>query len=100
MAKSSTAIAIGTYVVVTTVHRGVFGGVLVSREGDEVTLDQARVCVYWSAETRGFVGLAVTGPLPGSRVSAAAERMCIPGVTAIVACTEEAQKAWEVAPWK
>jgi len=41
----SGSIETGKYVVVTTSHRGVFGGVLKSRDGDEVTLDEARVCV-------------------------------------------------------
>jgi hypothetical protein len=87
------------YVVVTTEYKGVFWGRLESREGNEVTLTGARVCVYWSPETRGFVGLAVTGPMPGSRVSAACPRMAITAVTSITECTEEAVALWEEGPW-
>jgi hypothetical protein len=89
----------GSYVVVTTTHRGVFAGKLVERNNDEVVLDEARVCVYWSQATRGFVGLAVTGPQSGSRVSAAAPRMLVPNVTAILACTDEAKANWESGKW-
>lgn len=89
-------------VVVTTEHRGVFFGYEVSRnvEGRVVTIEKARVCVHWSAETKGFVGLAVTGPLPGSRVSLGAPEMTLTGVTSITECTPEAIAAWEASPWK
>ena len=90
----------GQYVVVTTAHRGVFGGKFVSRDGDEVTLTDARVCVHWSSQTRGFIGLAATGPLDGSRVSTAAPQMIICAVTSIVVCSDEARARWEGAPWK
>lgn len=93
-------IVAGAYVVVTTARRGVFGGVLKSRDGDEVTLTDARVCVHWSSQTRGFIGLAATGPLDGSRVSAAAPQMVVCAVTSIVECTDDARARWEAGPWK
>jgi hypothetical protein len=86
-------------VVVTTKHRGVFFGTLESREGTECVLSDARVCVYWSQKTRGFVGLAATGPLTGSRVSPAAPRMEIVDITAILHCSDEAVKQWEEGQW-
>lgn len=88
------------YVLVTTAHRGVFAGFLKNREGDEVTLTQARVCVFWSKEVKGFVGLAVSGPIGSSRVSQAAEELTLTSVTSIAKCTEAAQQVWEKAPWK
>jgi len=45
------------------------------------------------------VGLAVTGPLKGSRVSKACPRMIVPHVTSILECTDDARKLWEDAPW-
>ena len=90
---------VGTYVVVTTTHRGVFAGRFVSRAGDEITLTDARVCVYWSATVRGFIGLAVTGPLSGSRVSLAAKKLTLPGITSIIECSPEATKQWESGTW-
>jgi len=89
----------GQYVVVTTEHRGVFGGRFVARQDREITLADARVCLYWSRETKGFIGLAVTGPLSGSRVSSAARRLIVTGVTSITLATEEAEKCWEEGPW-
>ena len=90
----------GQYVVVTTQHRGVFGGVLVERVGEsEVVLADARVCIHWSSETRGFIGLAVTGPLNGSRVSQPAPQLILTGVTSVAACTDAARQQWEAAPW-
>jgi len=89
-------------VVVTTEHRGVFFGRELSRDmgARVVVIQQARVCVHWSAGTKGFVGLAVTGPLEGSRVSLGAPEMTLTGVTSITKCSPEAVAAWEAAPWK
>ena len=89
------------YVVVTTDlnRRGVFGGILESAKGDAAVLRDARMCVYWSRETKGVVGLAAIGPQEGSRISAPAPRIEINGVTAIMDCTPEARALWESAPW-
>jgi hypothetical protein len=57
-------------VVVTTKDRGVFFGYVT---GDvcraRQKLKRGRNCVYWAANTKGFMGLANTGPLEGARVS-------------------------------
>ena len=89
----------GQYVVVTTKHRGVFGGYLATRDGTECVLEQARVCVSWNVETKGFVGLAAKGPQPGCKISDAAPRMEILDITAILTCSAAAQEAWESGPW-
>ena len=86
-------------VVVTTKHRGVFFGTLESRDETEVVLTDVRVCVYWSKGTKGFVGLAVTGPMQGSRVSLAAPRMDVLDVTAVLYCSEAAIAQWESVQW-
>lgn len=86
-------------VVVTTAHRGVFFGELERRDGTEVVLVNARNCLYWSKETKGFVGLAATGPLSGSRISPAAPKLELVGVTAVLHCSEEAAKRWEDGAW-
>lgn len=90
---------LGTYVLVTTSSRGVFAGVLKSNSGDRVTLTEARNCIYWSRETRGFLGLAERGPQKGSRVGPAVPEIELLGVTAMTRCTPEARKAWEAQPW-
>lgn len=90
---------IGKHVVVSTVHRGVFFGVLESRNDLELTLTDARMCVYWDKVTRGFVGLAAVGPTGGSRVSFACPRLTLTGITAIIECSDEATKKWLEGPW-
>jgi hypothetical protein len=86
-------------VVVTTIHRGVFFGELLSEDGDVVGLKDARNCAYWPVETRGFLGLAFSGPPKGSKVGQAAPSLTLRGVTSISECTPEAVEKWESAPW-
>lgn len=89
------------YVVVTTDHtrRGVFAGELESREGGDVVLLNAQMCVYWSAATRGVLGLAATGPADGSRVGPIVPRIELNGVTAVIDMTDEARERWVSMPW-
>lgn len=89
----------GDKVVVTTKHRGVFFGTLSKRNGDTITLKDCRNCLYWPKTVKGFLGLAVTGPLDGSRVGPAAIEVELFGVTSIDLCSDEAVKAWESEPW-
>ena len=85
-------------VLVTTEHRGVFFGYTDDTSGDIIKLRAARNCIYWPAEQKGFLGLADKGPLRGSRIGPAAD-LELRKITAVAACTEEAVKAWEAAPW-
>ena len=90
------------HVVVTTdeSRRGVFSGQLETNDGaGNVILLNARMCIYWSRETRGVLGLAATGPAKGSRVSPAVPRIVLNGVTSIMDMTEQAIQAWEEEPW-
>lgn len=47
-------------VLVTTEHRGVFFGYATETDGETITLKNARNCVYWSSDVKGFLGLAST----------------------------------------
>lgn len=86
-------------VVVTTDKRGVFFGTLINHDGNCVDLADARNCLYWSAETRGFIGLAAIGPQPGSRIGPAAPSIHLIGVTSIIECTPIAIQQWESDLW-
>ena len=90
-----------TPILVTTAHRGVFFGYFDSSEsaGEIVTLTKARNVLYWSEETKGFMGLASMGPMPGSRVGPSVESLRLHGVTAVLRVSDEAVKCWESAPW-
>ena len=85
-------------VLVTTAHRGVFFGYAADTEGETIELKRARLCVYWSADCRGFMGLASDGPTKGCKIGPAAD-ITLRSITAVVEVTPEAVKAWEKAPW-
>lgn len=88
-------------VVVTTEHRGVFFGNLESENGTEktVSLAAAQMCVYWSQDVKGVLGLAATGPSKNCRVTPAVPKIKLEKVTAIIDTTDEAVKAWATRPW-
>lgn len=86
-------------VIVCTDKRGVFFGYAEKTDGDPITLTKARMCVYWSAATKGVLGLAATGPASGSKVGTAVPSIELRGITAVMDMTPEAVEAWERGPW-
>lgn len=86
-------------VIVTTEHRGVFFGYATDIGGDTIELKRARLCLYWSTDVKGFMGLAATGPSASCRIGPAAD-IVLRKITAVLSVTPEAVKAWEGAPWK
>ena len=87
-------------VLVTTEFRGVFFGYMTDLPKDSsVTLKRAQNCVYWSADLKGFMGLASTGPTKSCRVGPAVPSITLSKVTAVVEVTEEAEKKWAERPW-
>lgn len=94
MAKSTKERA----VVVTTAHRGVFFGYATKTDGETIFLRAARLCVYWSSDLRGFMGLAATGPNKGCKIGPPAD-IELRAITSVVAVTPEAVAKWESAPW-
>jgi len=89
-------------VVVTTEFRGVFFGYVPDGEDlsrRTITLIQPRMCVSWSADVRGVLGLAATGPTEGCRITRAPEVIVLQKVSSVMKCTSEAAAAWEKAPW-
>ena len=87
-------------VLVTTEFRGVFFGYMTDLPKDStVTLKRAQNCVYWSADVKGFLGLASTGPTKSCKVGPAVPSITLNKVTAVVEVTEEAEKKWAERPW-
>lgn len=86
-------------VIVTTEHRGVFFGYATDTDGDVIELKRARLCVYWSADCKGFMGLAATGPSSGCRIGPAVDSIELRKITSVLAVTSDAVKRWESAPW-
>jgi hypothetical protein len=88
-------------VVVTTAHKGVFFGYLDGgdRNAKTVTLSEAQMCVYWSDDVKGVVGLAATGPTRSCRITRPAPRTTLHDVTSVMDATDEAVKTWQDRPW-
>lgn len=85
--------------VVTTAHRGVFFGYGKVTEKKTVRLTEAQMCVYWSADVKSVLGLASTGPSRNCKIGPAVPGLTLQGVTSIMECSEEAEKAWREKPW-
>ncbi|MCG6203675.1 hypothetical protein LPW26_03415 [Rhodopseudomonas sp. HC1] len=86
-------------VLVTTQHRGVFFGYATDVQGNIINLRAARNCLYWSADVKGFAGLAATGPSKTCRVGPAVD-LQLRDITSVALVTDAAVLAWEAAPWK
>ena len=87
-------------VLVTTAHRGVFFGYALANYKDAKTirLTNARNCIHWSADVKGFMGLASTGPTAKCRVGPAVD-ITLRDVTSVSEVSPSAVKEWEAAPW-
>lgn len=85
-------------VLVTTAHRGVFFGYAGETRGDTIELKRARLCVYWSADVRGFMGLASGGPTSTCKIGPPAD-IELRNITSVVEVTPEAEKRWNEARW-
>jgi hypothetical protein len=84
-------------VLVTTQHRGVFGGLV--PDGQDLTVKQmplkdARMAIYWGT-TRGLMELCDTGPTASSRISAPADIPMLHDITAVFAITDKAWEKWQ-----
>jgi hypothetical protein len=87
-------------VVVTTEHRGVFFGYPDGAgDGKTITLADAQMCVHWTEDVQGVLGLASAGPSKRSRVTRPVPRIELQAVTAVIDATPEAVKAWQDRPW-
>ena len=85
-------------VLVTTVHKGVFFGYASETRGTTITLRAARLCVYWSADLRGFMGLATAGPNGSCKIGPAAD-IEVRDITSVVEVTPEAEAKWNKGFW-
>jgi hypothetical protein len=87
-------------VMVTTQHRGVFFGyVKAPLKNGAVTITDARNCLYWSADMKGFMGLAANGPSKSCRVGPAVPAITLTGVTSVSEVSADAETKWTNAPW-
>ena len=87
------------FVVVCTEKRGVFGGFVEDTTTDPIIMTDAQMCVYWSTDVKGVVGLAATGPDANCRVTKPAPSAQLHGITAVFDAADEAAAAWRSCPW-
>jgi hypothetical protein len=85
-------------VVVTTAHRGVFFGYADKTDGDTIKLKDGRLCVSWSSDMKGFMGLASFGPSNTCRIGPPAD-IELRNITAVIDVKPEAVTRWENGPW-
>ena len=88
-----------TYVIIRAKEAGVFVGILVSEEGDRVTLKDSRRLWYW-AGAASLSEMALKGPSkPGEcKFPAALPEHVVLGVIEIIPCTPEAVAAIAAVP--
>lgn len=85
--------------VVTTAHRGVFFGYGELTTEKTIRLEQAQMCVHWTADVKGVVGLASGGPTKGCRIGPPAPAITLQDVTSVMEVSTEAEGKWKLQPW-
>ena len=85
--------------VVTTEHKGVFFGYAQLNHKKTIRLEQAQMCVYWSASVRGVVGLSTTGPDKQCKIGPPCPAITLHDITSVMECSQTAEAAWKTQPW-
>lgn len=80
-------------VIVTTAHRGVFFGYATDTEGETISLAKSRLCLYWSKDMGGFMGLASIGPSRECKIGTPAN-ITLRSITSVIEVTKEAEAKW------
>lgn len=88
----------GKAVLCTTEFRGVFFGfateAAMKNLPAEITLTNARNCIYWAASVGGFAGLAAKGPKKDCKIGAQVSQITLYKITSVTPVSESAAKAW------
>jgi hypothetical protein len=95
---TAATVNLGRPVLVTTAHRGIFFGYSTDTSGETVKLSRGRLCVYWSEDCKGFMGLASTGPTASCRIGNPAD-IELRNVTSVTEVTAVAVAQWEAGHW-
>ena len=84
-------------VLVTTEFRGVFFGYVKNdkKVPEEITLTNARNCMYWSSDCGGFLGLASNGPSSQCKIGKEVKELTLYKITSITPVSKEAAKKWK-----
>ena len=87
------------FLVVTTLHKGVFAGYAKPTTNKTIKLRDAQMCVYWSSDIRGILGLASTGPSSSCKIGPAVPMLTLQDVTSVMEASKEAEEKWLKKPW-
>lgn len=91
--------------LVTTEHRGVFFGYVAEKPESiktlpkSISMENARNCISWDTETKGFLGLAAQGPSKECRIGPKVPELILFDVTSVAICSEKAIEEWEKEHW-
>ena len=85
-------------VVIWTDKRGVIFGYTHDVSARPITLEDARMCLYWNSAVGGVFGLCDQGPNKDCKISATLPSAVFEGVTGVAAVSDAAEKAWLSAP--
>lgn len=85
-------------VLVTTEFRGVFFGYVKddSQLPNQITLTNARNCIYWASSVGGFLGLASKGINSDCKIGSQVAEITLYKITSVTQVTEQAAKTWEL----
>jgi hypothetical protein len=84
-------------VLVTTAHRGVFGGLIPDDQDltvKQMPLKDARMAIRWGT-TKGLMQLCDSGPTSSSKISAPADIPMLHDITAVFAISDKAWGTWQ-----
>lgn len=84
-------------VLVTTEFRGVFFGYVKDdkKSPAQITLKNAKNCMYWSSDVGGFLGLAASGPSQGCKIGKQVPELTLYKITSVTPVSKEAAQKWE-----
>jgi len=84
-------------VLITTEFRGVFFGFVKddSKLPAEITLTDARNCIYWSSDCNGFLGLAANGPTKDCKIGAKVSEITLYKITSVTPVSDKAVELWK-----
>lgn len=85
--------------ILVTTERGVFVGYGNPRITTEIEIYDARMVVYWPQNTHGVVGLTINAAPSGTKLSPAASKMYLTGVTMCCEASPEAAASWNDNTW-
>ncbi len=93
---------VGKYVIVRCDRAGVFAGILVEREGREVTLTDCRRLWYWDgAASISQLAVDGTGKPRNCKFTVSVEEITLLDAIEIIPCTQKAEKSIRgVAVWQ